>query len=364
MIALTPSEHAACVFGLVVALAGAAGVVAADDPDTPKALFAERSVVGVAFDPTGTRLAVATPHGDRPLIILDTKTGQATDAVIAGARPFLCVDFAPDGCRVAAGELDGTVTVYDTKKGEVVARLKGPGHQVSQVRFSPDGERLAVTILNHLSAWSAPAGKEPKHLVTLRFEETEFTARLKLKPNEPCVDVKPRTTGLVSFDWARDGDSLLVSAGEASLRAFKVPSGEEGAAIRTGLKGTVGVRVWGGNTAVGESTGVDADVSGSIHILRAKDDPLTIEKSHKGGAGMLRFSGDGATLVSAGEKEIKVWDVKTGRLKATIPRPVTLACVAVSADGSLVAGGGTGGRGLFLWKADTGKPLVLEIKEN
>ncbi len=54
------------------------------------------------------------------------------------------VAFSPDGKRVAAVVLDGTVKVWDADTNREIARLKAPNGEVTGVAFSPSGNRLAA----------------------------------------------------------------------------------------------------------------------------------------------------------------------------------------------------------------------------
>ena len=64
---------------------------------------------------------------------------------------------------------------------------------------------------------------------------------------------------------------------------------------------------------------------------------------HVGGIEKIRFSSDGATLVSEGQDAtIRVWDTKTGQQKATFTEFTTKAPIVLSPDGKMLANGGKG----------------------
>jgi WD40 repeat protein len=71
-------------------------------------------------------------------------------------------------------------------------------------------------------------------------------------------------------------------------------------------------------------------------------------KAHDGDCWAVKFSPDGKTLITGGGDwgkpgEVKLWDVRTGELRATLKHSGEVLCVAVSPDGSrLAAGGGDG----------------------
>jgi WD40 repeat protein/DNA-binding SARP family transcriptional activator len=97
-------------------------------------------VYGVAFDPSGPRIAMSGSEGlaeiwdvggMRPLAVLQGPAGGATDLA-----------FAPDGSRVAVGNADGTVRLFAADTGAQQLVLRGSGCAVSEVAFSPDGTKL------------------------------------------------------------------------------------------------------------------------------------------------------------------------------------------------------------------------------
>jgi WD40 repeat protein/DNA-binding SARP family transcriptional activator/class 3 adenylate cyclase len=97
---------------------------------------------GVAFDPTGPRLATVGPEG--LVEITDVVSGLPV-AVLHGPSGGVSGDFAfsPDGSRVAVPHTDGTVRLFDAHTGEQQLVLPGFGCAVSTVAFSPDGAKLA-----------------------------------------------------------------------------------------------------------------------------------------------------------------------------------------------------------------------------
>jgi WD40 repeat protein/DNA-binding SARP family transcriptional activator/class 3 adenylate cyclase len=97
-------------------------------------------VYGVAFDPTGSRIAMTGSGG---VEIRDVESG-ATVAVLQGPSGGATdIAFAPDGSRVAVANADGTVRLFEADTGAPQLGLPGSGCAVSEVAFSPDGSKLA-----------------------------------------------------------------------------------------------------------------------------------------------------------------------------------------------------------------------------
>jgi hypothetical protein len=81
-------------------------------------------------------------------------------------------------------------------------------------------------------------------------------------------------------------------------------------------------------------------------------------KGHPRGARTLIFAPDGKALavVCGTRKHIKLWDVASGKEKATLEAPADVTAVAFRADGKALYAGTVDGK-LLLWETDTGKKL-------
>ncbi|MGH2679738.1 MAG: BTAD domain-containing putative transcriptional regulator [Actinomycetota bacterium] len=97
---------------------------------------------GVAFDPTGPRIATVGPKG---LVEISDVVSGSPVAVLHGPSGGVSGDFAfsSDGSRVAVPHTDGTVRLFDAHTGEQQLVLPGFGCAVSAVAFSSDGAKLA-----------------------------------------------------------------------------------------------------------------------------------------------------------------------------------------------------------------------------
>ena len=74
---------------------------------------------------------------------------------------------------------------------------------------------------------------------------------------------------------------------------------------------------------------------------------------HTGGNGSVLFSPDGSTLASVSQGEIRLWDVISGQLKATLEDIWEVGSLSFSPDGSTLVS--TGERGIRLWDVVSGQ---------
>src|SRR5262249_19603013 len=94
---------------------------------------------GIAFDPTGRRLAVAGL--DRPLRVWDLAERRLAGEWPGHADAVRCLAFSPDGSWVASAGDDRTVRLWDAESGRVVW-IASASTQVTALRFAPDGRSL------------------------------------------------------------------------------------------------------------------------------------------------------------------------------------------------------------------------------
>jgi WD40 repeat protein len=111
------------------------GAKLADLPRSGKIAFA------LAFDPSGTRLAVGDHNGR--IDIYDAVRAVHVFRFEAHSEQLRGICYNPGGTRLATASMDQLIKVWDPVTGRELLSLKGHTRKIYCVAFSPDGTLLA-----------------------------------------------------------------------------------------------------------------------------------------------------------------------------------------------------------------------------
>jgi WD40 repeat protein/DNA-binding SARP family transcriptional activator len=293
----------------------------------------EWAFTGIAFDPSGERVATVTVSGF--LAIHDADTG--TQLVRSSLHAILdSVAFDPDGARVATGSSDGTSHLWDAATGSQLQALPGHTHGVPRLAFTPDGTHLATTSFDGTSRlWDVSAARDPNWLTVPAAER--IYVGVEFSPDGTRFAAPAEPSGVTIWDAATGQELITLTGYDAKLTT--VAFSPDGRLLAAGSDQTLTPPVW------------DVETGELLFTL----------DGHTGTVRAVAFSPDGRRLVTGGSDAARIWDAVTGEELGSVelgPGDGPALAVAFTADGSyLVTGGPYGDPGAWgkvtLWDAHT-----------
>jgi len=310
------------------------------------------SVNGVAFSPDGKTLA--STAWNRKVRLWDVKTAKPIRR-LPGKQygSFFAAAYSPDGNLLAAVGDQGRVHLWMPETGEELFHTQLHMGRTYGVAFAPDGKTFASAGQDRaIRVWNILTGKQDRVFDT---------------------GVRVRDHHAVAF--SPDGKWLASGAGK-TIHLWNLTKGGKHKTIATDYRRAIvslhytpdGKHlISSGYRYVSDTLPDGQRVGRSIAGIDVWD-PKTLKKTRTFKDGKARMSEcstalskDGKTLVSVHYDRIRIWDVKSGKLRRTIRDyfnsfGVRTHGVALSPDGKTLAARGPG-VAVLLWDVTTGKRL-------
>jgi DNA-binding SARP family transcriptional activator/WD40 repeat protein len=241
----------------------------------------EISEYGLAFDPTGSTLAVAESPDDAstPAVeLFDVASGRRVTALPGPPAYYCCAQFDPTGRWLGALDVEGVAVVWDVATGEP-PRAIGPAYDLE---LAPDGTTVVVGNGSKLTVFDIATGRpirevdtpegveywdfelDPAGALVALVSTAEFARRVDVIDLE--TGIVRRTLGLrdpLFVQFSSDGRQLAVSSEDSLVRVY------------------------------------DTDDFAEEHRLAGTSGPPS----------QVVFSPDGSRVVAAGAGEIRTWDL-------------------------------------------------------
>jgi WD40 repeat protein len=254
----------------------------------------------IRFSPDGNLLAVGDTF--RTVRVWDVATGKER-AVLSAPTPgnINSLTFSADGKLLAAGNFSGNkagrVRLWDVATGKQLADLEGPEWSVPTVAFSPNGKLLAA---------AGSAG-------FLGAADSGYTVKVWDVSARKLIFQRDNVfTGHGSVLFLPDSKTLVVPRPDGIVKLWDVTSKKERGHFR---------------------------VAGNSVVALARKGKALVVPSEFHLTGLVLDAGigpDKKTLASANPDTVKLYNVATGKLRATFDLGWRVYSLAVSANGSML----------------------------
>ncbi|MET0645310.1 MAG: caspase family protein [Pyrinomonadaceae bacterium] len=309
-------------------------------------------VYTVAFSADGARILSA--GRDKTIKISDATTGRVLTSIKTAAddskEDFIinAVTFAPGEKFIASGDSDGKVKIWEVETGQKKKELDGDEHSVETVIYLASGSLLASGGMDGaVKLWDLSGDQVSKRTLTGHADSVESlayspTAKLLVSGSEdktirlwevesgkPVRVLRGKTSKVSSVGFAHRAPMLAIGYRDSYIKLVDLEKGE-GKTLDARPASTPDPK-----NAFAEAF-IEFQYGGLLEIAISPDDKL----------------------LASGNRDIKLWEVNSGRLLHTIPTgDTTVTSFAFSPDGSRLASNGVPTGVIRLWDTATGSKI-------
>jgi WD40 repeat protein len=288
----------------------------------PIVLHHDGDVNCVEFSPDGTR--VATASWDRNACVWNVSNGQRIHVLPGHDGDVTSCRWSADGRLIVTCSADNTARIWDGGTGELLRTLNGHSNTVTYAHFSLDGERLVTASRDGTARiWDLNEGGKSlvlkaaaKPVVWAEFDR-EAKAVLTLNDNGSArlwdatvgEELEILANDILAASISRDGKYVTTAGSDGQVRIWDVNK-------ITWMRALVG-HTDNVLAVVFSPSGLEIATGSNDHtacIWNASDDARTrVLTGHRAAVRALAFSPDGRRLATGDAGgEIRLWRVDDG----------------------------------------------------
>ncbi len=329
-------------------------------------------VYSLAYSPDGTTIATGT--ADRKVNLWDAATGNLKTTLTGHTDRLHSLLYSPDGTTLASWGYDYSMLLWDVITGDLKVRIK-PGHWASSMAYSLDSTTITTALGDKtLRSWDTSSGK----LKNTLFGHTGQVAFVAYSPDGTIIVSGSWRDRTVHLWHATNGKPISQFRHPDDLYVFVDSQNDITVAHKDKDKRVHLLEAFTGKHKVTLAGKQDYDVAhftyspnattvaclskeetlivwdaltGRIKALVRRGKTRGVEYAHTGHAYWRYpyiYSPDSTTIAGGYNNSVRLWDVNSGKTKATLRHTDWVYGFAFSPDGTLIATGGRDGT-VLLW---------------
>lgn len=305
--------------------------------DATQSLYCNFSVIyTLQGHPTVSALAISADGKtlvsggqDKAIKVWDLQTGQLRKTLQSDSGVIQAVAIAPDGKTVVSGSGDRMVRIWNITSDQRPQVLKGHSSDIREVSIASDGKTIISTTYNEIKVWDLATGQLQTTIPNL--PPTEFTIG--------SVSIKSEPPSLYPLAISPDGKTALVDF-DSKLVAWDLVTNQQTVVRKA-------------NLFFQNITAARISPDGQTGVTISYQQPITSLKVWDLKTGTLKAEGRVSTsrkqrglsdialtrdrVIGSTAEGLKVWNLQTAELEATLARE-KMRYLVVSSDGKLLAG--------------------------
>ena len=268
---------------------------------------------------------------DKALKVWDLQTGQLRKTFQSDSGEIQTVAIAPDGKTVVSGSGDRMVRIWSITSNQPPKILKGHSSDIRQVRISSDSKTIISSTYSEIKVWDLATGKLKAALPNLPTAEIQI-GPVAIQGNAPrfyplAISPDAKTalielnSKLVVWNLATNQQTVLKNANLLfqSIRSAHISLDGHIGVITSYIQPKTHLKLW--DLTTGKLKAQEL-LSSSPEQSYYWQENIVLSRDR---------------IFGNTNQGLKVWNLQTGELEATVDQP-PMRHLVVSSDGKLLAG--------------------------